>query len=164
MSTVRPLESGERATGTMIGEHPGGDGATAYRTAGRGAGDQKVGELVSRATQQLSDLVRAELRLAAAEIKDKGKHAGAGAGLFGGAGVMALYGGGALVAAAIAAISLALPVWAAALIIGGFLLLVAGILALMGRSQTSRGFPPMPERALESARQDMAEIRERAHR
>jgi hypothetical protein len=148
-----------------------GQGATAYRpderhapghTDGHHNGGQSVGVLVSRATQQLSDLLRAELRLAVAELKDKGKHAGRGAGLFGGAGLVALYGVGVLLAAAVAALALVLPVWLSALIIGVVLMVIAGVLALMGRAQTRRAVPPTPERALDSTRKDVVEIKERA--
>ena len=145
----------------------GAPGATVYRPPEQHApvranGGESVGVLVSRATQQLSDLIRAELRLATAELKDKGKHAGRGAGLFGGAGLVALYGIGALLAAVIAALALVLPVWASALIIGAALMVIAGILAMMGRAQTKRAVPPTPERAMSSARQDVVEIKGRA--
>lgn len=177
MSTVRPQESGRTEPVRTTEADARHGGAHAYQASvpaqpdlraepdGQAAGGQGegVGELVSRATQQLSDLVRAELRLAVAELKDKGKHAGTGAGLFGAAGMVALFGAGALVAAVIAALALALPVWASALIVGAVLLAIAGVLALMGRKQTRRAVPPMPENAMESARQDIAEIKGRAH-
>lgn len=121
-----------------------------------------MGELVRQATQQVSELMRAELRLAVAELKDKGRHAGTGAGMFGGAALMALYGVAVLLAAVIAAIALVLPVWASALIIGGFLMLVAGVLALLGLSQTKRATPPKPEQAMDGAKQTVAELKERA--
>lgn len=152
MSTVRSLES---ATAHRPPEQ---------RAPGHPNGEEGVGELVSRATRQVSDLLHAEVRLAVTELKDKGRHAGRGAGLFGGAGLVALYGAGALVAAAIAAIALALPVWLAALIVGVALLVVAGILALMGRMDTRQAVPPTPERAMDSTRKDVAEIMGRAHR
>jgi Flp pilus assembly protein TadB len=109
-------------------------------------------------------LVRAELRLAVEEIKDKGRHAGTGAGLFGGAGLIAAYGGGALVAAVIAALTLVLPVWAAALIVGAVLLIIAGILGQSGRRQFTRALPPIPEKAADSTKADIHAIKERAHR
>ncbi|TDC77691.1 phage holin family protein [Actinomadura sp. 7K507] len=121
-----------------------------------------TGELVKQATRQVSDLMRAELRLAVAELKDKGRHAGTGAGMFGGAALVALYGVAVLLAAAVAAIALVLPVWAAALIIGGFLMLVAGVLAVVGRSQAKRATPAKPEQAMEGAKRTMAELKERA--
>jgi uncharacterized membrane protein YqjE len=127
-------------------------------------GEPGVGELVSRASQQVGDLVRAELRLAVAELKGKGRHAGVGAGLFGGAGVIAMYGGAALVAAAIVALAMVLPLWASALIIGAVLLVIAGLLALTGRQQLNRALPPIPELAADSAKADIHAIKERAHR
>ncbi|MFB4304119.1 phage holin family protein [Actinomadura sp. NTSP31] len=125
-------------------------------------GEAGTGELVRQATQQVSELMRAELRLAVAELKDKGRHAGTGAGMFGGAALIGLYGAGALLAAAIAAIALVLPVWAAALIIGGFLVLVAGVLALLGRAQTKKATPAKPEQAVDEARRTVADLKERA--
>ncbi|RFU39596.1 phage holin family protein [Actinomadura logoneensis] len=123
-----------------------------------------MGELVKQASQQIPELVRAEMRLAVAEMKEKGRHAGRGAGLFGGAGLVALYGVGALLAAVIAALALVLPVWASALIVGAVLLAAAAALALVGRSQVGQAEPPLPEQAIESTRQDINEIKTRAHR
>lgn len=145
---------------------PGAGGRDLGRMAGRPGArtDAGVGELVNRASQQISELIRAELRLAVAEIKGKGRHAGFGAGLFGGAGVVAAYGGAAVVAAVIAALALAMPVWVAALIVGVVLLVIAGVLGLTGRKQLAQALPPIPEKAADSARADIHEIRERAHR
>ncbi|MGK5556286.1 phage holin family protein [Actinomadura kijaniata] len=137
-------------------EHSDGPGAA--------PGEQSTGELVSQATQQLTDLVRGELRLAVAEMKDKGRHAGKGAGLFGGAGLVALYGAAALVAAVIAALALVWPVWASALLVGAVLLAVAGVLALVGRKQMAQAAPPLPEQAIDSTKQDLDQIKESAHR
>jgi uncharacterized membrane protein YqjE len=121
-----------------------------------------TGELVRQATQQVSELMRAELRLAVAELKDKGRHAGTGAGMFGGAALIGLYGAAALLAAVIAAIALVLPVWASALIIGGALVAVAGVLALLGMAQTKRATPAKPERAMDEARMTVHDLKERA--
>lgn len=126
--------------------------------------EQGTGELIKQASAQLSELVRAEMRLAVAEIKDKGKHARVGAGLYGGAGVVALYGAGALLAAVVAALDLAMPLWAAALIVGVVLLVVAAVLGWTGRKQVSQAVPPVPEQAAASTRQDVTEIKERARR
>ncbi|GAA5061114.1 putative membrane protein YqjE [Thermocatellispora tengchongensis] len=133
------------------------------RTAGPSA-EQGTGELVRQATQQMSELVRGEMRLAVAELKDKGKHAGTGAGLFGGAGIVALYGVAAVITAIIAALAMVLPLWASALIVGVVLLIVAGVLALVGRRQVTRAVPPIPAQAMDSARRDVEEIRGRARR
>lgn len=127
-------------------------------------GELSTGELMTRLTTQVSELVRGELELAKTELAAKGKRAGVGAGLAGAGGVVALFGVGALVAAAIAALALVLPVWAAALIVGAVLLIVAGTLALLGRNNLRRAVPPMPERAVESVQRDVAAVKEAAHR
>src|SRR6476661_7664091 len=95
--------------------------------------EESAGELVSRATRQISELVHKEMALAKAELADKGKQAGVGAGLFGGAGVVALYAGAALIGAAVAGLAVVWPTWLSALVVGVVLLAVAGILALVGR-------------------------------
>jgi len=126
--------------------------------------DQPIGELLQQASQQTATLVRQEIRLAQLELQEKGKHAGIGAGLLGGGGLMALYGLAALVIAAIAALSLVLPVWAAALIVAVILFAVAGVLALTGKKQVDQAQPPMPEQAIESTQRDVEEVRQRASR
>jgi nitrate/nitrite transporter NarK len=130
----------------------------------RAANGDSVGALVSQATQQLSQLVRAEMRLAQAEMAQKGKRFGLGGGLFGGAGTVAFVALQALAAAGIAALTLVLPVWASALIITGVLLLLAAVLALVGKKQVHRAIPPAPQQTIESVKADVAEIKERAHR
>src|SRR5439155_9774684 len=97
------------------------------------ADDRSTAELVKQASEQISRLIRDELKLAQAELAEKGKRAGIGAGLFGGAGVIALYGVGALIATLIILLDLALPLWAAALIVTVVLFVAAGVLALIGR-------------------------------
>lgn len=126
--------------------------------------ERPVGDLVRQLTEQVSVLVRDEIRLAQLELTRKGKKAGIGAGLMGGGGLVALYGAGCLIAGAIAALSLVLAVWAAALIVGGLLLIVAGILTMAGRSSLRKATPPMPEEAAESIKADVQVIRERAGR
>lgn len=126
--------------------------------------DQPIGELLQQASQQTATLVRQEIRLAQAELQGKGKHAGIGAGLFGGGGMVALCGLVALVIAAIAALALVLPVWAAALIVAVILFAVAGVLALTGKKQVDQGQPPKPEQAIESAQRDVEEVRQRGSR
>ena len=128
--------------------------------SGSSADGASTGELVAQASRQISDLVRQELTLAKTELVDKGKHFGLGTGFFGGAGVFAVYGGAALVAAAVAALSLVWPVWLAALVIGVALLVIAGILAMIGRRQLRRAVPPMPEQAAASVKTDVHEIKD----
>ena len=122
-------------------------------------GDNAVGELVQRLSQQTSTLIRQEMRLATVELQEKGKHAGKGAGMFGGAGLVALYGVGALIAAAVIGLGTVLELWIAAVIVGVVLLAVAGILALSGKKQVEQAGPPVPEQALESAKQDVNEVK-----
>ena len=123
-----------------------------------------VGELVGQATEQLARLVRQEVALAKEELAEKGRRAGRGGGLLGAAGAVAYAGLLALAGTATAALSLALPVWASALIVAGVLFVIAGLLAAAGRSQLRRAAPPTPEEALGSVKADVEEIRERAHR
>src|SRR5687767_8954736 len=90
--------------------------------------NRSVGELVQQLSNQTAMLVRQELRLAQTELQEKGKRVGIGAGMFGGAGVVALYGVGALIAAAIIGIGTLVEPWIAAVIVGVVLLAVAGVL------------------------------------
>jgi VIT1/CCC1 family predicted Fe2+/Mn2+ transporter len=137
---------------------------TMNRTGRTDRTDNSVGELVKQATEQLSDLVRQEIRLAQAELAQKGRRAGRGGGLLGGAAVFAFVGFEAGVATAIVAIAQVLRPWAAALIITAALLLVAGVLALVGRRQFGHAAPAAPERAIASVKADVQAIKERAHR
>ncbi|WP_113702004.1 phage holin family protein [Nonomuraea lactucae] len=130
--------------------------------AGRGEQPPPVGELIKQATEQVSALVRQEIRLAVAELK--GRHAGRGAVLLGAAGLGALYGAAALLAAVIAALALFMPAWTAALIAAVVLLAVAAVLGLTGRRQVTHAMPPLPEQAIDSTRQDVTEMKERARR
>lgn len=124
------------------------------RTSRTGS-EPSTAELVQRATEQVSRLVRDELALARAELTQKGKHAGIGIGLFGGGGALALYGLGALVATAILLLDLVLPAWAAALIVAVVLFALAGVLALVGKKQVSQAVPPVPQAAVRSVRADV---------
>jgi uncharacterized membrane protein YqjE len=130
---------------------------------GQPASDASTAELVSRLGEQVSTLIRSELRLAQVELQEKGKRAGIGVGLFGGAGLVALFGAGALVACAILALALIMDAWLAALIVGVVLLAVAGILALVGRSQVQRAAPPLPTEAVEGIKHDIQTVKERRH-
>ncbi|MEV4811935.1 phage holin family protein [Micromonospora avicenniae] len=121
----------------------------------RNGSEPSTAELVQRATEQLSRLVRDELTLARAELTQKGKHAGIGLGLLGGGGAMAFYGLGAMVVTVGLLLDLVLPGWAAALTVAVGLFLLAGILALVGRQQVSRAVPPLPAATVRSVRADM---------
>ena len=117
--------------------------------------ERSIGELLKQLPQETTTLVRQELELAKAEMAQKGKQAGVGAGMFGGAGVSALLGLGALTAAAIAALDAAMPLWLAALIVGLVWLAVAGVLALQGRTKVQAATPPVPEQTQESVKEDV---------
>jgi Putative Actinobacterial Holin-X, holin superfamily III len=126
------------------------------------ASDPPIGELVKQLSEQSSRLARQEVELAKAELAIKGKQAGIGAGMFGGAGVFGFYGFGALVAAAVLALATAVTAWLAALIVAAVLAAVAGILALQGKSKVSRATPPVPEQATESVKEDVEWAKTRA--
>ena len=126
--------------------------------------DKPIGELVRQMSEQSSTLIRQELRLATAELQEKGKHAGVGAGMFGGAGVVALYGVGALIAAAIIGLGTLLEPWIAALIVGVVLLAIAGIVGLLGKKQVEQATPAKPEQAMDSVQEDIQTVKERAQR
>jgi Flp pilus assembly protein TadB len=128
------------------------------------AAEQSTAELVKNLTEQVSRLVRDELKLAEYEMTSKAKRFGRGAGMFGGSGLLALYGIGCLLAAAIIALALAVPAWLAALIVGLVLLAVAGVAALLGKRQVGQATPAVPEQTVQSVKADVEEIRERAHR
>ena len=123
-----------------------------------------VSDLVQRMSQQTADLVRKELDLAQVEMKEKGKRAGIGAGLFGGAGLISAYAVGALIAAAILGLATAVDAWLAALIVSVVLFAIAGVAALVGKKQVDQATPPQPEQAIASTRQDVDEVKGRASR
>ena len=122
--------------------------------------DKSIGELIRSMSEDLSALVRDEIHLAQAEVSEKAKKAGLGIGAFGGAGVIALYGLGVLIAAAVLGLSYAVPAWVAALIVAVVLFAVAGVAALIGKKQLSQAAPPVPTRAIASVKTDVAEIKE----
>ena len=126
--------------------------------------EASTGELVQQLSEQVSTLVRDELKMARLELARKGKFAGFGIGLYGASGLVALYAIACLLAAAIIAIAEEIRPWLAALIIGLVLLVVSAVAALMGRSRMRRATPPMPEQAVEGTKADVEEVRERMHR
>jgi hypothetical protein len=128
------------------------------------AQDRPTGELVKDLTEEISHLVRDELRLAQLEMTRKGKQVGLGIGLFAGSGGIAVYGLGCLIACAVIAIATVLAAWLAALIVGAALLLVAGMAALLGKGRMAKASPPVPEETIGSVKADVDEVRERTHR
>jgi uncharacterized membrane protein YqjE len=128
--------------------------------SGSALSDRSVPELLQQLSDQTVTLVRQELDLAKVELTEKGKQAGVGAGMFGAAGVAGLYAVGALTAAVILALSLAMSGWLAALIVAVIYGAVAGVLALTGRSRVQRGVPPVPEQTVQNVKEDVAVARD----
>jgi MFS family permease len=126
-----------------------------------GARDQSIGELTKQLSEQTTHLVRSEVELAKAELAQKGKQAGIGAGMFGGAGLFGLYALGALTAAAILALDTAMKGWLAALIVAAVWAAIAGVLALVGKGRVQKATPPVPEQAIDSTKEDVEWTKQR---
>jgi uncharacterized membrane protein YqjE len=124
--------------------------------------DRPVAELLKQLSEQTATLVRQELELAKVELTEKGKKAGLGAGMFGGAGVLGLYAVGALTACLILALSTFLEGWLAALIVAVAFAALAGVLALTGKSKVGEAVPPVPAQTLDSVKEDIAWTKQRA--
>jgi hypothetical protein len=121
--------------------------------------DPTLGALVHDLTQQVPALIRSELRLAQAEMTEKGKRAGIGIGMFSAAGLLALFGIGCVIATAILGLAHALPDWLSALIVALVLFAGAGIAALVGKKEVQQATPPAPEQAIEGVKEDIATIK-----
>ena len=116
---------------------------------------EPIGELLKRLSNETTQLLRQELELAKAELAEKGKTAGQGAGMFGAAGVTALLGLGALTACLILALNHAVTDWLAALIVAAGWTAAAGVLALRGRDKVQEASPPIPEQTVETVKGDV---------
>ena len=127
-----------------------------------GDSDRPVGELLKELSEQTTTLVRQELELAKLELTEKGKKAGIGAGMFGGAGIVGFYAVGALTACLILALATAVDGWLAALIVAAGYGAVAGVLALSGKSKVQQAVPPTPEQAVDSVKEDVQWTKSRA--
>lgn len=114
-----------------------------------------TGDLVKQLSEQTTTLVRKELELAKAELTEKGKVAGQGAGMFGGAAVVGLLALGALTVTIIALLDKAMGLWVAALVVAVVYGAVAGILAMSGRDRIKEGMPPAPEQTVETVKEDV---------
>jgi uncharacterized membrane protein YqjE len=124
--------------------------------------DESIADLMRRLSEQTTELVRKEIELAKAELQVKGKKAGMGAGMFGSAGVLGFYALGALTACAILALATAVDGWLAALIVAVVYGAIAGVLALTGKNKVQEATPPVPERAIDSAKADVQTAKQRA--
>lgn len=127
-----------------------------------GAAERSVSELLQQLTEQTTRLAQKEIELAKAEMAVKGKRLGTGAGAFSAAGLIALFALGAVTAAAILGLSTAMEGWLAALVVAGVYLLVAGVLALFGRSKVQAAAPPVPEQTAESVKEDLESTKKKA--
>jgi hypothetical protein len=128
-------------------------------TTNHGKDNRSTSELVRDLSEQSTRLVRQEIALARAELTQKGAQAGLAIGLLGGAGILSLYGLGALTAGGILLLSTATKAWVAAVIIAGGIFVVAGAAALIAKARLARAAPPVPEATIETAKKDVATIR-----
>jgi uncharacterized membrane protein YqjE len=117
--------------------------------------DRPTGELLRELSQQTTDLVRQEIELAKAELGEKGKRAGIGAGMFGGAGLFGVAAFAVLTVAIVAALDLAMPLWLAALIVTVVYGIVAAVLAQTGKQKVQEAGPPVPEQTRDSVKEDV---------
>jgi len=124
--------------------------------------DRPVGELLKELSEQTTTLVRQEIELAKLELTEKGKKAGIGAGMFGGAGIVGVFAVGALTACLILALATAVAGWLAALIVAAVYGALAGVLALTGKSKVQQAVPPVPEQATKSVKEDVQWTKSRA--
>ena len=121
--------------------------------------DPTLGAIVNQLTTQVPELIRSEIRLAQAEVTEKGKRVGVGIGMFSGAGLMAFFGFGTLLATIILVLSLLVDPWIAALIVTVVLFIIAGVLALLGKNQVQEATPLAPERAVTGVKEDIATVK-----
>ena len=128
-------------------------------TTGNGTDKRATSDLIRDLSEQSTRLIRQEMALARAELTQKGAQAGVGMGLVGGAGILSLYGLGALTAGGVLLLSTAVKAWIAAVIIACGILVVAGGAALVGKARLARAAPPVPEATIETAKRDVATVR-----
>ena len=118
-----------------------------------------IGALVHQLSQQIPELVRSEIRLAQAEVAQKGKRAGVGIGIFSVAGLLGFFGVAALIATAILGLAAVVDAWLAALIVAILLLAGAGIAGVVGKNKVAEAVPPAPERAIQGIKDDIAAVK-----
>jgi uncharacterized membrane protein YqjE len=134
-------------------------GKVTQRPGGPGDSDdlreRSTGELLKQLSEQTTQLVHQELELAKAELQQKGKQAGAGAGMFGGAGALGLAALGALTACFILALNAVMPAWLAALIVAVVYGIIAFVLVKQGQAKLKAAGPPVPEQTIETVKEDV---------
>jgi uncharacterized membrane protein YqjE len=121
--------------------------------------DPTLGALVNQLTQQVPELIRSEIRLAQAEVSEKGKRAGVGIGMFSVAGLLAFFGLATLITTAILALALVVDAWLAALIVALVLLAAAAVAGVLGKNKVASATPAKPERAMEGVKEDIATVK-----
>jgi len=124
--------------------------------------DQPIADLVKQLTEQTKTLARQEIELAKAELTEKGKKAGIGAGMFGGAGLFGFFAFAALTACLVLALATAMEPWLAALIVAALYGAIAGVLALSGSKQVQGATPAVPEQTVETVKEDVEWTKQRA--
>jgi uncharacterized membrane protein YqjE len=124
--------------------------------------ERPTADLLKELSDHTTTLVKQEIDLAKAELSEKGKKAGLGAGMFGGAGLFGVFAFAALTTCIIAALESPLNLWLAALIVAVVYAAVAGVLALQGRKKVKEAGPPVPEQTTESVKEDVQWAKTRA--
>lgn len=120
---------------------------------------QPLGALVHQLSQQIPELIRSEIRLAQAEVAQKGKRAGVGIGMFSVAGLLAFFALAALVTTAILGLANVVDAWLAALIVALVLLAAAAVAGLVGKNKVAEAGPPAPDRAIQGLKEDIATVK-----
>ena len=133
-----------------------------FTTEQRDLRDASFGELFKQLSEETSTLIRQEMALARAELQEKGRTAGKGAGMFGGAGALGLLAAGALTAAIVLLLDKVMAAWLAALIVAVVYGAIAAVLALRGKEEIQRATPPVPEQTLETTKEDVEWAKTRA--
>jgi uncharacterized membrane protein YqjE len=121
--------------------------------------DPTLGALVNQLTQQVPELIRSEIRLAQAEVSEKGKRAGVGIGMFSVAGLLAFFALATLITTAILALALVVDAWLAALVVALVLLAAAAVAGVLGKNKVASATPAKPERAMEGVKEDIATVK-----
>ena len=124
-----------------------------------GTDNRSTSQLIRDLSEQSMRLILQEMALARAELTQKRVQAGRGIGLLGVAAILSLYGLGALAAGGILLLCTAMKPWIAAMIMAGGILIAAGAAALIGKTRVARAAPPVPEAAIETAKEDLETIR-----
>ena len=124
--------------------------------------ERPLGEIARDLTRDVSLLMRQEVELAKAELTQKGRTAAPGLGMIGGAGVVGLMAAGALTAFLVLVLSVFLPEWASALIVGAVLAAVAYLLVKQGKERVEEAGAPIPKQTIETVKEDVEWAKTRA--